>query len=149
MEPMHLEIVQETEYFFLSCLLGGALGMLYDFLRVFRNTVRHNKITVFAEDFLYAVFFGFAFFLFGTDLTGGIRAFVLIGMITGCILERAAIGNWFVKIISKVTRFVWNKLLSPVREFFAKMFGLINKLIVKKCLIFLKSKKKRKKLLKV
>lgn len=149
MEPMHLEIAQETEYFLLSCLLGAGLGTIYDCIRVFRNTVRHNKTVVFIEDFLYAVLFGFAFFLFGTDLTGGIRAFVLLGMLVGCIIERTALGNWAVKLLSKVSSFVWDILLSPVKELFAKIFGIINKRIVKKYLNFIKSKKKSKKPLKV
>lgn len=149
MEPMHLEIAQETEYFFLSCLLGAGLGVIYDFIRVFRNTVKHNRIVIFIEDFLYASFFGFSFFLFGTDLTGGIRAFVLLGMLAGCLIERVGLGNWVVKLFSKVSGFIWNILLSPIRGFFAKIFSLINKRIVKKYLNFFKKEKKSKKPLKV
>ncbi|MDE6150240.1 MAG: spore cortex biosynthesis protein YabQ [Ruminococcus sp.] len=149
MEPMHLEIAQETEYFFLSCLLGAGLGIIYDLVRVFRNTVKHNKVLVFIEDFIYAAFFGFAFFLFGTDLTGGIRAFVLLGMFAGCMIERVALGNWAVKLISKVTGYIWNVLLSPIRGFFAKILAVINKRIVKKYLNFLKREKKSQKPLKV
>ena len=149
MEPMHLEIAQETEYFFLSCLLGAGLGVIYDFIRVFRNTVKHNRIVIFIEDFLYASFFGFSFFLFGTDLTGGIRAFVLLGMFAGCLIERVGLGNWVVKLFSKVSGFIWNILLSPIRGFFAKIFSLINKRIVKKYLNFFKKEKKSKKPLKV
>lgn len=149
MEPMHLEIAQETEYFFLSCLLGAGLGVIYDIIRVFRNTVKHNRIVIFIEDFLYASFFGFSFFLFGTDLTGGIRAFVLLGMLAGCLIERVGLGNWVVKLFSKVSGFIWNILLSPIRGFFAKIFSLINKRIVKKYLNFFKKEKKSKKPLKV
>lgn len=149
MEPMHLEIAQETEYFFLSCLLGAGLGVIYDFIRVFRNTVKHNRVVIFIEDFLYASLFGFSFFLFGTDLTGGIRAFVLLGMLAGCLIERVGLGNWVVKLFSKVSGFIWNILLSPIRGFFAKIFSLINKRIVKKYLIFFKKEKKSKKPLKV
>lgn len=149
MEPMHLEIAQETEYFFLSCLLGAGLGVIYDFIRVFRNTVKHNRVVIFIEDFLYASFFGFSFFLFGTDLTGGIKAFVLLGMLAGCLIERVGLGNWMVKLFSKVSGFIWNILLSPIRGFFAKIFSLINKRIVKKYLNFFKKEKKSKKPLKV
>lgn len=149
MEPMHLEIAQETEYFFLSCLLGAGLGVIYDFIRVFRNIVKHNRVVIFIEDFLYASFFGFSFFLFGTDLTGGIRAFVLLGMLAGCLIERVGLGNWVVKLFSKVSGFIWNILLSPIRGFFAKIFSLINKRIVKKYLNFFKKEKKSKKPLKV
>lgn len=149
MEPMHLEIAQETEYFFLSCLLGAGLGVIYDFIRVIRNTVQHNKVFVFIEDFLYAAFFGFSFFLFGTDLTGGIRAFVLLGMFEGCMIERVALGNWAVKLMSKATGFIWDVLFAPIRGFFAKILAVINKRIVKKYLNFLKREKKSQKPLKV
>ncbi len=149
MEPMHLEIAQETEYFLLSCLLGAALGVVYDFLRVLRNTVSHNKVAVFVEDFLYTLFFGVCFFIFATDLTRGIRAFVLVGMFSGCLVERIGLGNWCVRIISKVTRFVWRTLMLPVKCLFAKIFAVINKRIVKKHLNFIKKQKNAKNPLKV
>lgn len=149
MEPMHLEIAQETVYFLHSCLLGAVMGVVYDFFRVLRNTVRHNRVMVFAEDFLYSVIFGMSFFLFGTDLTGGIRGFILVGMISGCMLQRAVLGNWSVKLISKVTGFIWNILLAPFKVVFTRIVRIINKRIVKKCLIFFESKKKMKKPLKV
>lgn len=149
MEPMHLEIAQETLYFLHACLLGAVLGVVYDCLRVFRNTVMHSGWLMFLEDFLYALLFGLVWFVFCTDLTGGVRGFVLFGMVLGCMLQRFALGNWSVKLISKVTSFVWNILLKPFKAVFGRIFKVIDKQIVKKYLTFFESKKRRKKPLKV
>lgn len=149
MEPMHLEIAAETELFLLACLLGAGMGIIYDFFRVIRNTVRHNKAFVFVEDFVYTMMFGFAFFLFGTGLTGGMRGFVLVGMILGCIVERFTVGNGFVLLLSKITKFIWKIIFEPLNKIVAKCFKAIHKRIVKKHLKFQKSKKNLKKPLKV
>lgn len=149
MEPMHLEIAAETELFLMACLLGAGMGIIYDFFRVVRNTIKHNKVFVFIEDFIYTLMFGFAFFLFATGLTGGMRGFVLVGMILGCIVERFTVGRGFVLLLTKVMQFVWRVIFDPIGRIFAKSFSAINKRIVKKHLNFQKSKKNAKKPLKV
>lgn len=149
MEPMQLEIAAETELFLLACLLGAGMGAIYDMFRVLRNTVEHNKVFVFAEDFVYALMFGFAYFTFCTGLTRGIRGFVFVGMLAGCAVERLTIGRLLVFALSEMFEVIWKTVFAPVIGVVFKIFGAIHKRIVKKRLTFFKSEKNIKKRLQV
>lgn len=105
MEPMHLEIAQETEYFFLSCLLGAGLGLIYDFIRVFRNTVTHNKVVVFIEDFLYASFFGFSFFFVRNRFDGRNKSFCTVRNACGLPDRTCRLGKLDGEAVVKGIRF--------------------------------------------
>lgn len=149
MEPMQLEIAAETELFLLACLLGAGMGTIYDMFRVLRNTVEHNKVFVFAEDFVYTLMFGFAYFTFCTGLTRGIRGFALVGMLVGCVVERLTIGRLLVFALSEVFEVIWKIIFAPIIRAISKIFNVIHKRIVKKQLTFFKSKKNAKKRLQV
>lgn len=149
MEPMQLEIAAETELFLLACLLGTGMGVIYDMFRILRNTVHHNKVFVFAEDFVYTLMFGFAYFTFCTGLTRGIRGFALIGMLAGCIVERLTVGRLVVFALSEVFEMIWKLLFAPITRVVSKILEAIHKRIVKKQLTFSKSKKNTKKPLQV
>lgn len=146
---MHLELAFETEVFLLSCLLGAGMGIVYNFLNVFRNTVYHHKVVIFIEDFIYALMFGFGYFTFCTGLTGSIRGFIIFGMLIGCILEMKTMGKAIVLLLTKVFDTVWRFTLGPIGGVLAKFFGMIHRRFVKKNLIFKKSEKNMKKPLKV
>ena len=86
MEEMQLGLELERELFLLSVVLGCGLGLLYDIFRVFRAALPHGKILTFFEDIIYTFLYGFALFTFCTGLTGAIRGFVLVGMLTGSVI---------------------------------------------------------------
>ncbi|MGN0601107.1 MAG: spore cortex biosynthesis protein YabQ [Oscillospiraceae bacterium] len=146
---MQLEIAAETELFLLACLLGAGMGIIYDMLRVIRNTISHGKVFLFIEDFAYTILFGFAYFVFCTGLTKGIRGFVFVGMLVGCIIERLTVGNFVVLILSKFFGAIWRFVFAPITGFISKIAKLFHKRFVKKYLNFYKSKKNGKKPLKV
>lgn len=149
MEPMQLEVTTETRLFLLACLLGAGMGIIYDMVVILRIVFPRGKVWVFIEDFLYALLFGFGFFIFCTGLTRGIRGFVLVGMLTGCMVERLSTGRAIVWAMTRVLGVIKRYILSPVAGLFARFGRVIHKRIVKKCLIFLKSKKNVEKPLKV
>lgn len=94
----------ETEVFLLSVLLGGGLGVVYDFIRVFKALFPHGKILTFIEDLVYMLLVGFALFTFSTGLSGEIRYFTVAGMIMGWVLERYTVGNGVVSLVRKLTQ---------------------------------------------
>lgn len=141
MENMQLGLALETEIFLLSVLLGGGMGVVYDFLRVIRALIPHGKIFTFIEDFAYVVLFGFALFTFSTGLTGSVRYFSVVGMILGCIIERFSVGNAVVFVVRKFAEGVRNKIFSPIFKFITKIAVGIKKRFVKKYSNFRKSKK--------
>ena len=141
MEPMQLEVAVETELFLFACLLGAGFGTIYDLLGSLRNIFPHGKVLTFIEDFLYTVLFGFGYFVFCTGLSKGIRGFVLVGMLAGCLIERLTVGRLLTVTLSKLLGVIKRFTLDPVTGFIAKILGQINKRIVKKYLNFYKSKK--------
>ncbi len=149
MTPMQLGVATETQVFLLSCLCGVALGAVYDCLRVLRATVRHGKILLFVEDFLYALFFGFVYFIFAAAQTGQLRFFTFLGMVMGALLERITIGNAVVAVVNAIVGFVWRFAVAPVSRFIAKIALFIKSAFVKKYPKFHKSKEIGQKVLKV
>lgn len=115
MEKMQLGIELERELFLLSVVLGHGLGLLYDIFRVFRVALPHGKILTFFEDIIYTFLYGFALFTFCTGLTGAIRGFVLVGMLTGSVIEHLTVGNAVVSVLKSLFRSSENYLLKRFR----------------------------------
>ena len=99
MKEMQLGLELERELFLLSVVLGCGLGLLYDIFRVFRVALPHGKILTFFEDIIYTFLYGFALFTFCTGLTGAIRGFVLVGMLTGSAIEHLTVGNAVISVM--------------------------------------------------
>ena len=147
--PMQLEVTTETKLFLFACLLGVGMGITYDLLAIMRNVFPRGKVWIFIEDFLYSILFGFSYFVYCTGLTMGIRGFVLVGMLMGCMIERLSLGRLLVWAMTKFLEVIKRYILSPVAGLFAKIMRAIHKRIVKKCLIFFESKKNVEKPLQV
>lgn len=90
---MEITVAGQTWIFLLSIVLGAALGICYDVLRILRVAFAHAIAVVFAEDILFSVVCATATVLFtlGVD-RGRIRAFVLIGEAMGFILYYCTVG---------------------------------------------------------
>lgn len=149
MTPMQLGIEAETQVFLLSCAAGLGMGAAYDCIRAMRAAVKHGKAVVFIEDFAYALFFGFVYFVFAVSQTGQLRFFTFVGMVIGALLERIALGNFIVSAVSAVSGFIWKYADSPTTEFIAKIALLIKSRFVKNSPNFTKRKKISEKVLKV
>lgn len=149
MENMQLGIALETELFLLSVVLGAALGVVADIVRVARALLYHPKALVFVEDFAYVLLFGFALYTFCTGLTGPIRGFALVGMVLGALLERLSFGNAIVYLLRKVLETLKKLVFSPIGRFMTKIGGFIKRRFVKKCLNFKRNKKNDEKPLQV
>lgn len=120
MEKMQLGIELETHFFLLSVLLGGGMGVAYDFFRIFRAVVPHNKVMTFIEDIIYVLLFALTLLTFSTCLIGSIRYFILAGMIIGCVIERLTIGNGILLLVRKITAIIRKKFLAPIIDIINK-----------------------------
>ncbi len=149
MTPMQLGVAVETQVFLFSCLAGLGLGAAYDCLRVFRTLIPHNKIFIFIEDFLYALLFGFVYFVFAIEGSGQLRFFILVGMLIGALLERILLGNFVVFVVGAVANVIWKYIVNPVVSFITKIALIIKPVFVRNTPTFRKSKKIREKALKV
>ena len=86
----------------LSLATGGWL-MLYDTLRVFRLMIRHSAFAVGLEDFFYWIGAGVVTFnLLYQQNDGGLRAYVIGGVLGGMILYDRLISRIFFKGLKKL-----------------------------------------------
>lgn len=149
---------EELWIFGCACLLGVFLGAVYDVVRVVRAVVLHNRIMVFVEDFLYMLFASLCFFIFSMELVRGqLRLFVLVGNAVGFMIFHYTAGNILLFFVKKISFFikkwilkpVFNGIFAPVLMGFREISTKTRSLFVQKSKRFKKSKKSRKKHLKV
>lgn len=139
---------EQTEIFLLSVLLGGGLGVLYEFIRVLRVLFKHGRIILNAEDFFYMLLVGFSLYTFSVQLSGEIRYFTVFGLIMGWVLERFTVGNGVVFVLKSIIGWIRDKITSPAIGFITKRAGEIKNKIVENKPKFAEKKKSEQKLLK-
>ena len=90
--------------FWLDCvLLGIAMALVYDSLRVFRRVVPHAGFWISLEDLLYWAFVSFRFFgLLYSENNGSLRWFSVAGAFLGMALFEKTAGPLFVRAVSAV-----------------------------------------------
>jgi spore cortex biosynthesis protein YabQ len=80
--------------FLYACMLGVALGILYDVFRILRRALPLPAALVAAQDLLFfflCAFFSFLFLMAQTD--GRIRWFVAVGELLGAVLYHLTVGE--------------------------------------------------------
>lgn len=113
---------EELVLFGLSCLMGIALGVVYDIFRTARVMLPHRSWMVFAEDASFLVFYGIALSAFATAASRGeLRFYFVIGNVSGFALYLATVGSIVIRTMKKLCYFVkkvvWFALL-PLRKFY-------------------------------
>ena len=87
----------------LSLATGGWLMLVYDTLRVFRLMIRHSAFAVGLEDFFYWIGAGVVTFnLLYQQNDGGLRDYVIGGVLGGMILYDRLISRIFFKGLKKL-----------------------------------------------
>ena len=87
----------------LSLATGGWLMLVYDTIRVFRLMIRHSAFAVGLEDFFYWIGAGgVTFNLLYQQNDGGLRAYVIGGVLGGMILYDRLISRIFFKGLKKL-----------------------------------------------
>ena len=87
----------------LSLLTGAWLMVAYDLLRVFRLMIRHGALLMGIEDFFYWICAGLVTFkqLYEQN-DGGLRAYVIAGVLGGMILYDRLISRFLFKSLKKL-----------------------------------------------
>ena len=134
----YFSVDEEIIIFGLSCLWGVAIGIFYDFLRVFRLVLPHNKWLVMFEDILF--FMGYAMFLTAfasAEARGVLRFYYIAGNFIGATLYFFTLGSAVMNIFRKILYFV-HFLFKPFEYIFTFLckkasveFVENNKIIVK------------------
>ena len=95
-------IYQESHFLLLSAVMGAAIALMYDFLRIWRRVVRHGSFWTALEDFFYWIIvsvmvFGMLYY----ENNGAFRWFAVLGAGIGMIIYRWILGRFLVEWLSR------------------------------------------------
>ena len=77
-------IIGQLRYFFVSLLYGIGLMLAYDFFTVFRHFVKHRKLLLLLEDWLFWLLASLIVFQMVFEMNYGIiRSFFVISLVAG------------------------------------------------------------------
>lgn len=116
----------------IACILCGMMAMfLYDGLRIIRNLIVHIQWIISLEDICYwilvAILFSWLIFRYND---GSLRAFILIGFITGVSIVNWGISCWSVPLCTRLLRMPFRllaRILGSIRYIFNKIFQKFSK----------------------
>ncbi len=113
---------QHLMLFFLSCLMGAFMGVLYDIFRILRIAVSHSRIAVFLEDILFCFIFSLSLMMLASVCARGeLRLFFAVGSLLGFILYLLTIGRLVVASAGKFISFFRNTariITLPLRKLY-------------------------------
>lgn len=132
-------IGQEAILLGISILLGAALFLVYDILRIFRRIFPHGTIWIGVEDFCYWILCTAAVFvMLYRENDGMVRGFSLGGLVIGMALYYFLLSRYVIKILVKILRIILgffgrmgSILFSPFRKAGGKIFGFLKKRLKK------------------
>ncbi len=132
-------IGQEAVLLGISVLLGAALFLIYDVLRIFRRIFPHGTIWIGIEDFFYWILCTAAVFvMLYRENDGMVRGFSLGGVVIGMALYYFLLSRFVIQILVKILRTILgffcktgSVLFSPFRRVGGKIFHFIKKRLKK------------------
>ena len=106
----------EWKLFLGALVLGAVLGALYDVFRALRMSFRHPAPIVFAEDVLFMLISGTAYYSYCTELCRGqIRFFVLAAILIGFSAYLLTLGRLVSACIAYVVKLAKSFLCALVK----------------------------------
>ena len=104
-------IQNEMMLFGSAVLLGAALMLLYDVIRICRRILPRGIILVSIEDVIYWIVFGVAvFILLYRENDGAVRGFIVGGIAAGLFLYYQLLGRWLMKWMGILIRSLKKRL---------------------------------------
>lgn len=101
---MSPEILEQLQILFHFFLLGIAITLVYDALRLLRFLIPHNYVVIAVEDLIFWIVTGFVVFdMFLRESNGSIRFFSIGGAVIGMLLKNKLTGKL------KLSKIKWKK----------------------------------------
>lgn len=122
--------VQNQLYLFAITSLGGvAMGLVYDFYRLFRYYSRPKKFKTHIQDLLFWIFLSISIVIFVNKVNEGeFRGFIFIGFTIGILIYSRLLSKKIIKFISYIIDFIIIKvksiihgILTPIRVINTKL----------------------------
>ena len=133
-------MAQNQAYLFLVFSLTGVIiGILFDFFRILRRTIKTSNFITYVEDILFWILTGFLIlYSIWYFNNGEIRIYMFLGIILGVLIYMLTLSSILIKIFSKILRPLINVLELP----FKTIFSIFRRLITAIEKIFIKISKK-------
>ena len=114
-------MVQNQAYLFLVfSLTGVAIGVLFDFFRILRRTIKTANIITYIEDILFWVLTGililYNIWYFNN---GEIRVYMFLGIILGVLIYMSTLSNLVVKLFTRILGTIIKVLELPFKTIIA------------------------------
>ena len=138
-------MVQNQAYLFLVFSLTGVeIGILFDFFRILRRTIKTGNIVTYIQDILFWILTGIlVLYNIWYFNNGEIRVYMFLGIIIGTLIYMLTLSNIFVKLFTKILSIiikvleihfktiitVFRKIITVILSFFTKN---VKKLKIKK-----------------
>lgn len=127
-------MAQNQAYLFLVfSLTGVAIGILFDFFRILRRSIKTSNLVTYIQDILFWILTGiivlYSIWYFNN---GELRIFVFLGLIIGLLIYMTTLSSIIVKIFTKLLVILINILKVP----FKMIYSLISKIITGIAVLF-------------
>ena len=138
-------MVQNQAYLFLVfSLTGVTIGVLFDFFRILRRTIKTGNIITYIQDILFWILTGililYNIWYFNN---GEIRVYMFLGIILGVLIYMSTLSNIVVKLFTRILGTIikvlelpfktiitiFRKIITAILSFFTKY---VKKLKIKK-----------------
>lgn len=125
-------MAQNQAYLFLVfSLTGVAIGILFDFFRILRKSIKTSNIITYIQDILFWILTGiiilYSIWYFNN---GELRIFVFLGIIIGILIYMTTFSNIVVKLFTKILVFLINILKIPFKLIYTSIQKIITKILV-------------------
>lgn len=98
-----LSVSEELRLFGISCLIGAALGVVFDVFRAFRLIFPHNSFLTAAEDFAFLGLYALVFAVFSAVFARGeTRLYYALGNLLGFAVYMAVVGSVVMSTLRKL-----------------------------------------------
>ena len=97
-------MVENQAYLFLIFVINGLIiGLLFDFFRILRRSIKTSNIITYIEDVLFWILTGLlVLYNIWYFNNGEIRIFMFLGIILGVLIYMSTLSNIIVKIFSTI-----------------------------------------------
>ena len=135
-------MVQNQAYLFLVFSLTGVeIGILFDFFRILRRTIKTGNIVTYIQDILFWILTGIlVLYNIWYFNNGEIRVYMFLGIIIGTLIYMSTLSNIFVKLFTKILSTIIKVLEIP----FKTIITIFRKIITAILSFFTKNAKKIK-----
>lgn len=133
-------MAQDQAYLFLVfSLTGVAIGILFDFFRILRRSIKTIDIITYIEDILFWVLTGLlVLYNIWYFNNGEIRIYMFLGIIMGILVYMSTLSSIIIKIFSKILKTIIKVIELP----FKTIISVFRKIITGTTKIFEKIMKK-------